>query len=49
MTAPEKAVLRVGIGGLGTGGLPVARWLDGSGIGGLPFPRPPARRCRFRN
>ena len=35
MTAPEKAVLRVGIGGLGTVGLPVARWLDGSGIGEL--------------
>lgn len=28
MTAPDKAVLKVGIGGLGTVGLPVARWLD---------------------
>ena len=31
MAAPDKTVLRVGIGGLGTVGLPVARWLDGSG------------------
>ena len=34
MTAPDDGALRVGIGGLGTIGLPVARWLDGC-AGGL--------------
>jgi len=34
MTAPGDGALRVGIGGLGTVGLPVAEWLDG-GVRGL--------------
>ena len=34
MTAPDDGALRVGIGGLGTVGFPVARWLDG-GVEGL--------------
>ena len=34
MTAPDDSALRVGIGGLGTVGLPVAKWLDG-GVEGL--------------
>ena len=34
MTAPDDGALRVGIGGLGTIGLPVAKWLD-SGVEGL--------------
>ncbi len=34
MTAPDDGALRVGIGGLGTVGLPVAKWLD-SGVEGL--------------
>ena len=38
MTGPDRQPLRVGIAGLGTVGLPVARWLDenaGGGAGGL--------------
>ena len=34
MTASDAGALRVGIGGLGTVGFPVARWLDG-GVEGL--------------
>ena len=34
MPAPDDGALRVGIGGLGTVGFPVARWLDG-GVEGL--------------
>ena len=33
MSGPGKQVLKVGIGGLGTVGLPVARWLDGGAEG----------------
>ena len=34
MTGPDRQPLRVGIAGLGTVGLPVARWLDGNAGGG---------------
>ena len=34
MTGSKKQPLRVGIGGLGTIGWPVAQWLDGAGAGG---------------
>ena len=33
MRGPGQDFLKVGIGGLGTVGLPVARWLDGSAEG----------------
>ncbi len=36
MTGPDKQPLRVGIAGLGTVGLPVARWLDGNAPGNAP-------------
>jgi len=34
MSGSKKQPLRVGIGGLGTIGWPVAQWLDGEGAGG---------------
>ncbi|MAF95543.1 MAG: hypothetical protein CMM60_07300 [Rhodospirillaceae bacterium] len=34
MTGSEKQPLRVGIGGMGTVGWPVAKWLDGEGARG---------------